>query len=253
MSGKEKKEIVVGTNVKDVNSIDVFINKAIEMNAPIETMEKLFELHRKVKADYAREEFVKAMASFQSACPVIEKKKVVLNKDKTTERYRFAPLDEITRQIKSPLSINGIYYKWDVVHEEKLIVVKATVTHILGHSESSEFKTPITMSEYMTAPQSYASALTFAKRYSLLNVLGISTGEEDTDATTVGKQKAPKDDGAKILLLLRQLGKPTKTREQKIQSIKETTNLDPEVKENIPLIVERLESLTKDEDISVQG
>jgi hypothetical protein len=244
------KEIVVKN---DENSINTFITKAIEANAPIETMEKLFELHRKVKADFAREKFVEAMASFQSVCPVIEKKKVVLNKDKTTERYRFAPLDEITKQIKKPLADNGLYYKWDVVHEEKFVVVKAIVTHILGHSESSEFKVPISMSEYMTAPQSYASALTFAKRYSLLNVLGISTGEEDTDATTVGKPKAPKDDGAKILLMLRQLGKPIKTKEEKIQSIKDTTNLDPEVKGNIPSIVERLELLTKDEDISVQN
>jgi hypothetical protein len=66
------------------------------------------------------------------------------------------------------------------------------------------------MDGYMTAPQKYASAQTFAKRYALCNVLGISTGDEDTDATDVNKENTAKSDKAKIMFLLKALEKDSK-------------------------------------------
>ena len=94
----------------------------------------------------------------------------------------------------------------------------------------------------MTAPQKYASSLTFAKRYSLCNALGISTGEEDDDSNTVNKEKEPKSDKSKITFLLRGLGYEAKEKKEYEEIVKKLTQMDLEEK-NYGEIVGRLEML----------
>ena len=223
-------------------TVEILISQAITQGLPVETMEKLFALKERHDANVAKEAYVMAMSSFQSECPIIEKTKKVLNKDGRTVRYQYAPIDAIAEQIKKPLADNGLSYKWEVENKPGFINATAVATHRLGHSERSSFEVPIDTEGYMTAPQKYASALTFAKRYSLCNILGISTGEEDTDATDVGKESDVKDVKAKIMFLLRSLGNETKEKEQIVEAVKKLTGLALEDK-NYSEIVSRLEVL----------
>ncbi len=236
------KETKVAVVKQTSPTVEVLISQAITQGLPVETMERLFTLREKVKAEQAREAFVDSMSSFQSVCPIIEKTKKVLNKDGRTVRYQYAPIEAIAEQIKKPLADNGLSYKWEVENKVGFINATAVVTHRLGHSEHSSFEVPIDTDGYMTAPQKYASALTFAKRYSLCNILGISTGEEDTDAVDVGKESDAKDIKAKIMFLLRSLGNETKEKEQIVEAVKKLTGLTLEDK-NYPEIVSRLEVL----------
>ena len=91
------------------DSVESFISQAISANVPMETLEKLFTLREKVKAEKAKEAYVAAMSDFQSQCPVIKKTKKVLNKDGTL-RYQYAPLESIVEQIKTPVKSNGFSY-----------------------------------------------------------------------------------------------------------------------------------------------
>lgn len=233
------------TKKEDV-SVDTFISQAIAVNAPVETMERLFALHKEVKAEKAKEAYVQAMTVFQAECPVIKKTKKVLNKDGRTVRYMFAPIDSIVEQIKKPLSKATLSYRWEVKNENGEIRAICIVTHSLGHSESSDFSVPIDEEGYMTAPQKVASALTFAKRYSLCNALGISTGDEDTDATDVKKTPDAKDPRSRIILRLKSLGydvmKTKESKESVEKIVKELTKLPLEEK-NYSEIVDRLEIL----------
>lgn len=239
------KELVV----KKDTSVNAFIKQAIGANVPVETMEKLFALREKVKAEKAKEEFVLALSIFQGECPVIKKTKVVMNKDGKTERYRFAPIDSIVDQIKKPLAKAKLSYTWTVKNTPGLVTAICKVTHALGHSEESSFEIPIDPEGYMTAPQKVASALTFAKRYSLCNALGISTGDEDTDATDVKKDKEVKSVKSKIMFLLKALGEPIKTKEEVEKAILKLTQLEAS-DENFEEILGRLEIIKteKDED-----
>lgn len=187
---KENREVELIGQVKESASVESFILKAIESNVPVETMEKLFGLREKVKAEQAKEAFTLSMARFQAECPVIEKKKVV-NDKQGKERYRYAPLDEIVSQVKKALGNNNLSYKFDTIDEKEFLTVVCTVTHTLGHSQTSSFKIPIDKEDYMTVSQKYGARVTFAKRYSFCNVLGILTGDEDTDANEE-KEKAAK-------------------------------------------------------------
>jgi len=184
------KEIkVVLPQPKEVASVESFITKAIEANVPVETMEKLLAMRTQVKAEQAKEAFVTAMSQFQVNCPIIQKNKDVLNKDGKSVRYSFASLDSIVSQVKEILGECGLSYTTNVKNETGFVTAICKITHKLGHSEESSFMIPIDTEGYMSAPQKYASALTFAKRYAFCNALGILTGEDDVDAGDVGKRK----------------------------------------------------------------
>jgi hypothetical protein len=228
-------------------SVDSFIAQALNANVSIETMEKLFAMKEKHDAAQAKAAFVQALADFQRDCPKITKTKKVMNKDGRTVRYQYAPLDAIIEQAKGALAKHGLSYRWETKNEQGKIKAIAVVTHTLGHSESSDFEVPIDTEGYMTAPQKYASALTFAKRYSLTSVLGISTGEEDTDATDVGKQTNVKSDKSKIMFLLRRLGTETKEKAEIEKAVESRTQLKL-VEKNFSEIIGRLEMLVSEKE-----
>lgn len=215
-------------------SVETFIQQAITSNVPIETMEKLFALRAQVKEEAAREAFVQALAEFQAACPTIKKTKRVLNKNGTL-RYVYAPIDSVVEQIKTALAASRLSYSWDTKHDNDHMEVVCKLTHVFGHSETSTIEIPITKSEFMTSPQSYATAQTYAKRYTLLNALGISTADEDTDATDSKKQPDAKSPKAQIIKRLQSLNEKTDTPEQIKEAIKRLTGLEssPDTHEQI--------------------
>ena len=230
---KAKKEIIKKDDVSQ------FISQAIEQKLPVEAMERLFNLYKEVKQEKAKEAFVLALAKFQEECPVIKKTKKVLNKDGKTIRYQYAPIDSVIEQIKKPLADNGLSYNWDSVREEKHIKVVCKLTHIQGHTETSTFDIPIVESQYMTSPQSYATAQSYAKRYTLLNVLGIATADEDNDAQDTDDRDV-KSQKARIVFLLRGLGYETDTKATIEKAVKKITQLELKPK-NYQEIINRLE------------
>lgn len=231
---------IVATKKQQNTSIETMITHALDKGTPIEVMERLFAMRKEFLAEQAKSAYLEALASFQEDVPIIEKSKKVLNKDGRTVRYVYAPIESIVKQIQKPLAKAKISYRWEVTQDGKDIKATCIITHTLGHSEQSSFSVSIDSEGFMTAPQKAASALTFAKRYSLLNALGISTGDEDTDATDVKTEPNAKSDKSKIIFLLRTLGKDTSTKEGIEKAVKDTVHFD--LKEsNYKKIVEHLE------------
>lgn len=227
------------------NPIQNMIQQAIQSGASVETMERLFQLYTNMKGEKAKEEYVKALAQFQSQCPVIEKKKKVNGKDGKL-RYTYAPLEDIIQQIKKPLADNGLSYSWDIQHENNHMIATVSITHAMGHTEKSTFEIPIDPNQYMTSPQRYASAQTYAKRYTLTNALGISTADEDTDAVDVNKEANAKSVKSQIVFLLKQLGEDVKTKESITKAVKAKTNLSL-IEKNYEEIVTRLEVIINEQ------
>ena len=226
---KIKKEIVVA-KPKVNNSVETLISQAITANVPIETLERLMVMRDKVKNEQAKEAFISAMSQFQAKCPIINKNKDVLNKDGKTVRYSYASLDSIVSQVKDILGNCELSYTTQVKNETGFVTAVCKITHVMGHSEESEFKIPVDTEGYMSAPQKYASALTFAKRYAFCNVLGIMTGEDDFDASDVGKKaeiQSVMSTKGKIMFLLKQLDIDT-TMEGSVlvEQIKKLTQLE---------------------------
>lgn len=243
---KAVTKVVAKPAKQEISQVDSFIQTAIQTNASPETLERLFALHEKFEAEKAKAAFVQALANFQRDIPVIEKTKKVLDKSGKL-RYQYAPLDTIIAAIKVPMSEHGLSFTWTLENGDKQLTATAKITHVKGHSEISSFTIPIDTEGYMTAPQKYASAQTFAKRYALCNALGISTSEEDTDATDVEEESKPISDKSKIVFALKRLGKQGKTKEETVENIRELTQLEP-VDENTKEILSRLELLVAEKN-----
>lgn len=247
---KENKEIVAVENKNEL-SVQTLISQAIEQKLPVETMRDFFSLAKEVKAENARASFVKALADFQAECPIIKKTKPVYNKDGKTVRYKYAPMDSVIEQIKKPLANAQLSYAWDVEHTNDHMKVICKLTHVDGHHETSTFEIPIVKSDFMTSPQSYATAQTYAKRYTLLNVLGIGTAEEDTDSNDTGHDKDAKSIKSKIMLRLRELNEKTKTKKEIEEAVKKLTNLDL-VEKNYEDIAARLQAIINESHENAQ-
>lgn len=158
------------------------ISQAITQKLPVDVMERLLAMRKELKAEWAKEQYTKAMSAFQSQCPTIQKTKEV--KTNTGEiAYKYAPIESIVEQIKEPLQRNGFSYSTNMELLETGVKVFVKVTHISGHSEVTEMNVPLgNKTLIMSQTQVVAAAQTFAKRYAFCNAFGILTGDEDTDA-----------------------------------------------------------------------
>lgn len=176
--------------IRQDTSAEALIAQAIDKNVPVETMEKLLAMRRELKDEQAREAFYRALAKFQSECPVVVKGKKAGTGNYT---YNYAPMDSIIAQVRDPLERNGFSYTVQTRYEQDppAQVAICIVHHVEGHSEQSEFRAPID-SGNMNNIQKNASSVTYAKRYAFCNALGILTGDEDNDAQVInGTDKQP--------------------------------------------------------------
>jgi ERF superfamily len=178
------------------------IMAAITHKTDMSTIKDLMELRDRINRERAEKEYRAAMAKFQAECPIIVKSTAVLNKDEKTTRYKYAAIDKIIEVVKPILQKHGFSYqiKSETISQPFAGIKAIAIAHHLGgHSEQSEFSTPIDEKAYMTLPQIWLSAQSFARRIAFCNLFGIMTGEADVDGnkiigniTTGKKEKSEK-------------------------------------------------------------
>lgn len=184
------KEIKSAEQNQSSVSVEAFIMKAVENNLPIETMERLFALREKVKAEAAKEAYNNAMAKFQAECPVIEKNKEGGKTNSGQVAYMIAPLGDIVKETRDIIAKNGLSYSFRTETLPDKVIVTCIAKHELGHSEEYPVSMPnSTKTNVMSAPQMVAATITFAKRYSFINAFGITTGDKDLDQTNYSNKE----------------------------------------------------------------
>lgn len=196
-----KPEIVEGHLAPTIQPLspEYLISKAIDKGLTLDMLERLLEMRRHLQAEQdavvarqAKLAYDQALSEFQRECPVIAKRKSVLNKDGKSVRYRYAPLGDIVEQVKELLGKHGFSHKIGEAfldRDTKEIVAVCTITHRAGHSEPTERRFPLAMSDFMSPAQSFASAYTFASRYAFCGALGILTSDDDDDANSLDVPK----------------------------------------------------------------
>lgn len=158
------------------------LHQAVQQGATPESLEKLLDLQERVLARQAEREYADAIAQFQSRCPTIEKRKEV--KDRSGRvMYRYAPLEDIVRQVRPLLAELGLSYAFDTECDEKGgIRVRCKIRHRAGHAETSTVYIPATRGINTNASQDMGIQITYGTRYSFIGGLGITTADEDHDA-----------------------------------------------------------------------
>lgn len=151
---------------------------AVDKDLDIEKLSKLMQMQKEWQVDQARRAFFEAMTSFQSEVPEIRKSKKVSFGD---TRYDYAPLSDITRQIKDKCKEHGLSYRWEIKDNKEEISVTCLITHLDGHTEQTTMTANPDDSGKKNKIQSRGSAIEYLKRYTLIGALGLSTTDSDID------------------------------------------------------------------------
>ena len=183
---------VVGYETPDVGAL---MTLCIEKGMPVEALEKLVALDERLAARRAAQDFNAALSRFQQECPPIKKSSTakIATRGGSGYSYTFADLDEIVRTARKHAANNGLSWTWDSEDADGKLKCTCTLRHDGGHSASASFTCPTDSASAMSPQQKVGSALTFAKRQSLVSVLGLTTTDHDFDGGELGL-----DDGVVI-------------------------------------------------------
>ena len=165
-------------------SVEKMITQAITSGVPVETMERVLAMRKELKAEYAKEQFDKAMSGFQSECPIIKRVKEGSKTKSGQLAFKYAPLEVIIKEVQPMMRKYNLSYNFKPIKNEqgKLTDVRCYATHIDGYSDYSEM--PVTEgggTSLMSGSQISAANITFSKRYAFCNIFGIVTEEEDNE------------------------------------------------------------------------
>ena len=157
---------------------------AIEKGIDAASLERLVDIYGRERDRAAANEFAKALAEFQEECPAIAKRREakITTKSGGSYGYRFASLDDIAKVARPLLHKRGLSFTWDSDVAGNVVTCICILRHENGHQIKSNFAVPNDSSAGMSAQQKVGSALTFAMRYSLVSVLGLTTTDDNMDA-----------------------------------------------------------------------
>jgi len=177
MSGPGKEMVVQVTTPAQL------ISQGIEKGLDVEQLGKLMDLQERWEAKEAKKAFAVAMSQFQANKPDLLRQSGVSHDQGKTNKFFFAPLDKIQKAVDPILSQFGLSYSWKQSGEGDKIKITCLVSHIDGHSEETFLEGEHDSSGSKNKIQAIGSAVSYLKRYTLMNAFGLSTGDDDGAST----------------------------------------------------------------------
>lgn len=159
---------------------------AVSQNADIAKLEKLMELHQRWEANEARKAFVGAMAQFKAEPMNILKRKDV--NIPGGAKFKHATLADVVDGVVANLSKYELSHKWITEQDGDAITVTCVITHVAGHSESTQLKAPPDAGPGRNKIQAIGSTITYLQRYTLMAVCGLAAKDMDNDGGSAGKK-----------------------------------------------------------------
>lgn len=168
--------------------IDI-IQAAISGNASPEVLERLFLLKKDYEAHEAKKAFDHDFSRLQGNLPAVVRSKQAYG-------YKYAPIEEILYAVRPVLCQFGFGLLFDVSQDDKLVTAYCVLTHSGGHEYRTSVTVPIVGIQssggknVVNPAQQIGIAVTYAKRYALMNALGIEVVDNerpsnDTDGVAV--------------------------------------------------------------------
>jgi len=168
--------------------------QAMNAGMTIEQMRGMLDLQKDWEANEARKAYVADMAELKKNPPEIFKRKQVAFEGRdggVGTSYMHATIGDVTSLTVAALAAHGFSHRWDTQQREGgQIAVTCTLTHRLGHSESTTLAASADQSGKKNSIQAMASTVTYLQRYTLLAACGLATKDmEDDDGAGAGGGK----------------------------------------------------------------
>jgi hypothetical protein len=194
MASKTAKLVPIDNGTVDITPL-ALLQMAVQQNANVDRLTKLFELHERWQAGQACQAFHAAMAKFKQRPP-----KILKNKHSILDgmEYDHATLDHVTEAITESLSAVGIAHRW-IVSQSHEIAVTCVLTHEMGHREETTLSALPDTSGSKNAVQAIGSTVTYLERYTLLAATGMAAAGTDNDGRSADEEQKPKISEARLL------------------------------------------------------
>lgn len=163
------------------------MHSAIE-HGGMEALEKLVGLYERVEDRRAAMQFTEAMTAFQEKCPPIphDAEAHFATRSGTGMGYSYASLNQVCKVVNPFLHPLGLSYSWDSTVDDAKVRVVCFLRHVAGHAITATFVGPVdSRNSALSGSQQYAATLTYGKRQSLIQALGVTTADEDIDDAPV--------------------------------------------------------------------
>lgn len=150
----------------------------------VASLKDLVALHQQLQERDAKMQYGEALAAFQAEVPVIRKNKEaeIAARSGRSYTYRYADLASLTATIRPLLTKHGLSYSFGMTLDGGVATITVTLRHVAGHSETSGFPCAVASpNPGMSLQQQAGGAYTFAQRYALIGMLGLTTAEDDLD------------------------------------------------------------------------
>lgn len=174
--------VVIGeTKPVAIDPYQRVMEMAIEKGSDLAVIEKMMELQERREANEAKKAYVAAMSEFKKApLKILKDKDVAFNNTK----YSHASLGNVTDAIGSELSKHGLSAAWETKQDQSEITVTCTLTHSMGHSESTSLMAPPDSSGKKNNIQAIGSTVSYLQRYTILSITGVATHDQDDDGAS---------------------------------------------------------------------
>jgi hypothetical protein len=161
---------------------------AADPRMEIAKVEKLWAMHKEMKAAAAKEAFVAAVAAFKANPPTVYK-------DKTNSQYgsRYTSIGNLVNTVNAALSPHGLTARWNIAQEQH-ITVTCFLTHALGHSESCSLTAPADTSGQKNPLQQIKSTVTYLKLATFEAVTGVASADGNADDDGNGAASMPESE-----------------------------------------------------------
>lgn len=157
---------------------DDLLRLALERDGGIDVVERIVALREREQERQAEAEMAEALAAFQAACPSIKR-------TADSHHGKFADYGSIVRVVRPIMAVHGLTFTHDSSDDGKEVTITCTLRHVAGATRTATFTGPYDASGKKNPLQARASARSYGKRYTLSDVLGIAT-EEDDDGDGAG-------------------------------------------------------------------
>ena len=164
------------------------IRSALSQGADLGQLKEMFELQKDWEANVARKAYHAAMAKFKANPPEIDKDRLVsFEAGGKTTSYRHASLANITSKVNKVLGEQGLSAGWTTTQSNGAITVTCSITHEMGHSESTSLTASPDTSGSKNAIQAVGSTISYLERYTILALTGLATADMDDDGQGAGE------------------------------------------------------------------
>jgi hypothetical protein len=174
-------------------------------------------------------EYNNAISRFQQKVPAILKEreaKVSGTNSGSNFKYKWANLRDIIVVVRPALFEEGLSFTFDMEYDAGKVTSIFTLRHVLGHSVSNKITVPDTSAAGMSAQQKVGSAREHAKRYAIIDGLGLNLEDEADSEAVLDPATLTREQEATLVVLMAEVCPSQAEKDRYLKFVKDVIGVE---------------------------